>query len=128
MSDHTVEDVRPEVFVPVRARQQCCVPVAISTYGRAYISQRKANYERRGWDWANCGHTSSFIIDGKPYCKLHAGHRALEILIEDTGADKFKRDMRESGIVNPMGRSGRDSDFWRQWFAEIQADNTEGNR
>lgn len=47
-----------------------------------YVARRTARCEERGWDVNGCMHYATHLIDGKPFCHLHAGMRALEKLEE----------------------------------------------
>lgn len=55
---------------------QCCVPVEPPTHNEMW---RRDRYKRLrpAFDPDRCQRESALEIDGKPYCRLHAGQEAL---------------------------------------------------
>jgi hypothetical protein len=63
---------------------QCCVPFDESGCNEEYLNRRRQQYVKPGMEWKSnqCGKPSSYEIRGKFYCATHAGHVALDILME----------------------------------------------
>ncbi len=97
----------PHEYVPT---PQCCVPVQAPSYNSDWRAQR---YKERGTDPKLCQRNSTVIIDGKPYCRLHAGQVALDILLmqeleEEDAKEKSKSEATTEEKAT-IGRSAKES-------------------
>ena len=69
----TIECLRPQL----PDRPKCCGTVTdVGTKG-----WRARYYHLPEAEELNCQRMAAYTIDGKPYCRTHAGFRALEILM-----------------------------------------------
>lgn len=65
---------------------QCCVEMARNpAVPSIYWKHRKRMDEPKGFDSNRCARSSTYEIDGKHYCSLHAGQIALQILMTERG-------------------------------------------
>lgn len=63
---------------------QCCHPhdeVSLNEHYRKHRRERMAKLNP-SFDPTLCGRKAAYELDGKQYCSIHAGQRALEILID----------------------------------------------
>ena len=61
---------------------QCSVVNGSNAYNAAYLKRRAERLVERGYDPTRCSAQGSVEIDGRPYCKRHAGIVALNILLD----------------------------------------------
>lgn len=83
MTDPVVRRTRSPVPAPTGHQcQQPFLPVQTANgYPlESYFRSRAAKLVRRGFDPAFCGKASSWEVEGRRYCGVHAGIVALEIL------------------------------------------------
>lgn len=72
------EILKPHVIKPKRVETpQCCVPVDPPTHAQHWRRDRYKKL-RPHFDPDQCQRESTMMIDGKPYCRIHAGQLALE--------------------------------------------------
>jgi hypothetical protein len=83
----TIRRLKP---VPQRpATPQCSQVVDRSWYATERAKQAMdAKLRAKGYDVACCIRSASVVIDGKPYCNIHGGLVAIDILIEQQRAAK----------------------------------------
>ncbi len=60
-----------------------CGAVPKEIYRSKFNRENYYEKQRPHFDPKKCQRRATVRIDGVPYCKLHAGQRALQILIED---------------------------------------------
>lgn len=63
-----------------RIKPACIAKVRVDRLSAAEIMARQARTAERGLGIDQCGADAVFTICGRPFCKAHAGQRALEIL------------------------------------------------
>lgn len=70
--------LKPITIKPARIETpQCCVPVDPPTHAEHWRRERYKKL-RPHFDPDHCQRESSFQIDGKFYCRIHAGQLSLE--------------------------------------------------
>jgi len=87
--DLSMEARRLRPPVPKPTFIQCCVPVDVMEYSKEYIARRKKRAAERSDDWQHdhCMKHATVEIDGRPYCRPHAGQVALARLLEEPDPD-----------------------------------------
>lgn len=58
---------------------ECLIPPEIPPRPKCCATVTRGKYSRK--ESGTCGVVSSYLIDGQPYCKKHAGEAALRVLI-----------------------------------------------
>lgn len=77
-----IQAIKPQVIKSERVvTPQCCVKVDDPTHNKTWRSQRYSKL-RPDFDPAYCQRESSFMIDGKTYCRPHAGQITLNMWCE----------------------------------------------
>ncbi len=76
---HKIKVLKPLVPKP-DATPQCCVKVDPPWRNSSWRKERYGGEEN---DYNRCQRNSTVQIDGKYYCRLHAGQVALSILLEE---------------------------------------------
>ena len=77
-----VKRIKPLVPKPVTT-PQCCVKFDPKQFQAHYLRRREERCAEHGLKIDQCTRPSSFRIDGKNYCTMHAGQVALRILTEE---------------------------------------------
>jgi len=71
--------LKPLAVKPIRVETpQCCVEVTPPTHAPHW---RRDRYKKLRPDFSpdHCQRESVFEIEGRPYCRIHAGQRALDM-------------------------------------------------
>jgi len=79
--DERVKRLKP--VVEAQVTPQCEVPLDSMGYAKHYKDDRAKLFEKRGLRTDLCMFRSTYRIEGKFYCTVHARRRALEILCSD---------------------------------------------
>jgi hypothetical protein len=75
----TLTALKPIIVKPARvSTPQCCVPVAPPTHAEMWRRDRYKKL-RPKFDADRCQRESILKIDGKCYCRIHAGQLALDL-------------------------------------------------
>lgn len=78
----TIKAIKPIIIKPERVvTPQCCVKVDDPSHNKSWRAQHYTKI-RPEFDSAYCQRESSFIIDGKNYCRPHAGQVTLEMFCD----------------------------------------------
>jgi hypothetical protein len=72
---------RIKPLIPERVvTPQCSVPFDPARFQEHYLKRRQARGKSSGYVVERCTRPSSYVIDGKHYCTMHAGQVALRLL------------------------------------------------
>ena len=75
-----VKQLRPPVITPPLV--PCEGKLKSYPYINEEYKERRALSLRQTENYHLCGRRSTYIVDGKHYCKVHAGHAALKYLLK----------------------------------------------
>lgn len=73
--------LRPRRLTANMTPQCSCEPEAVG-WSDAYIARRKKEMTAEGMDPLKCRRRATVEIDGTPYCMLHAGPIAVNLLLQ----------------------------------------------
>lgn len=85
-----VEEVRPK-NPPYTRLPQCSAPVPMeSHWSPTWLTNHKEQMQRIGYDPNRCSRGGTVKVDGKPFCRQHAGTIAVEELIKLSRAERLE--------------------------------------